>query len=151
MRFNEFRPLFEDVFDDEYGADPSSYIEDDADHEADNALIDTLREIQFSSSDKKIPKIAVGALINLVKNKPGGEAFDLNALEKAKKNNETVKEMIKNIEDNEEGVKYVFINPIEPIDGPEGEVGGGEDDQAGMTAPEKTVASMANRALSSRT
>jgi hypothetical protein len=144
MRFNEFR-LDEDDFDGGIG----DYVEDDADHEADNALIDTLREIQFSSSDKKIPKIAVGALINLVKNKPGGEAFDLNALEKARKNNEAVKEMIKNVEDNEEGVKYVFINPIEPIDGPEGDMGG-DSSQAGMSAPEKTVSSMANRALSSR-
>jgi hypothetical protein len=148
MRFTEFRPLYEDDFDQDGGI--GDYVEDDADHEADNALIDTLREIQFSSSDKKIPKIAVGALINLVKNKPGGEAFDLNALEKARKNNEAVKEMIKNVEDNEEGVKYVFINPIEPLDSPEGEAGGGGD-QAGMSAPEKTVSSMANRALSSRT
>jgi len=150
MRFNEFRPLFEDDFGDEYGDDPANYIEDDADHEANDALINTLRELQFSAADKKIPKIAVSALLNLVKSKPGGEAFDMNALDKAKKNDETVKSMIKNIEDNEEGVKYVFLNPVEPIDGPEGEVGGGDNGQAGMSAPEKTVASMANRALSSR-
>lgn len=149
MRFNEFRPLFED---DELGLgdDPGSYIEDDADHEADDALVNTLRELQFSAGDKKIPKIAVGALLNLVKTKPGGEAFDLNALEKARKNNETVKTMIKNIEDNEEGVKYVFLNPVEPLNGEAGEEGGGEDGTAGMSAPEKTVSQMASRALSSR-
>lgn len=144
MRFREFQPLYENDLDD--------FIEDDADHEADDALVNTLRELQFSSSGKKIPKIAVAALVNLVKNKPGGEAFDLNALEKAKSNNETVKNIISKIEDNEEGVKYVFINPPEPIDDIEGELGGdtGEGGVA-KTAPEKTVASMANRALSSRT
>jgi hypothetical protein len=145
MRFNEFRPLLEDDFGDDLG----DYVEDDADQEADSALINTLRELQFSAGDKKVPKVAVGALLNLVKIKPGGEAFDLNSLMKAKSNNETVKSMIKNIEDNEEGVKYVFLNPVEPIDGSEGE-DGGENGQTDMSAPEKTVASMANRALSNR-
>ena len=145
MRYKEFA-LFEDDL--ELGDDVSAHIEDDADHEADAALIDTLREIQFNAADKKIPKIAVTALMNLVKNKPGGEAFDLNALEKAKANNETVKEMIKSIDDNDEGVKYVFINPPEPIEGPEADVGGAGG--AAQTAPEKTVSAMANRALSSR-
>ena len=148
MRYKEFA-LFEDDL--ELGDDVSAHIEDDADHEADAALIDTLREIQFNAADKKIPKIAVTALMNLVKNKPGGEAFDLNALEKAKANNETVKEMIKSIDDNDEGVKYVFINPPEPIEGPEADVGGAGGAGGGaQTAPEKTVSVMANRALSSR-
>jgi hypothetical protein len=146
MRFNEFRPLLEDDFGDDIG----DYVEDDADQEADAALINTLRELQFSAGDKKVPKVAVGALLNLVKTKPGGEAYDLNALLKAKTNNETVKAMIKNIEDNNEGVKYVFLNPIEPIDGAEGEEGAGADGTAGMTAPEKTVAGMANRAMGAR-
>jgi len=148
MRYKEFA-LFEDDLD--MGDNISAHIEDDADHEADAALIDTLREIQFSAGDKKIPKIAVTALMNLVKNKPGGEAFDLNALEKAKSNNDTVKEMIKSIDDNEDGVKYVFINPPEPIEGPESDIGGpGGAGGGAQTAPEKTVSAMANRALSSR-
>lgn len=154
MRFREFGLILEDDLGrpelDTFTGDAGDYVEDDADHEANDALINTLREIQFSSGDKKIPKISVTALLNLVKNKPGGEAFDLNALEKAKANDETVKGMIKNIEDNNEGVKYVFINPVEPIDGPEGELGGGPAGQGGMSAPEKTVSSMASRALSSR-
>jgi hypothetical protein len=146
MRFKEFQPLLEDEFD--MGGDLGDFIEDDADHEADAALIDTLREIQFSAGDKKIPKITVTALMNLVQNKPGGEAFDLNALEKAKQNNEAVKNIIKSIEDDNNGVKYIFINPPEPIDGIEGE--GPTNTSAGQTAPEKTVSAMANRALGSR-
>jgi hypothetical protein len=147
MRFREFR-LDEDDF--SMGGDLGDFIEDDADHEADAALIDTLREIQFSAADKKIPKITVTALMNLVQNKPGGEAFDLNALQKAKANNDSVKTMIKSIEDDDSGVKYVFINPPEPIDGIDGDVGGGDAGSEGPTAPEKTVSQMANRALSSR-
>jgi hypothetical protein len=147
MRFSEFRLDEDDDFG--MGDDLSSQIEDDADHEADAALVNTLREIQFSSGDKKLPKITVTALMNLVKNKPGGEAFDLNALMKAKQNNEAVKNIVKSIEDDDNGVKYVFINPIEPMDDLEGEMGG-EDSEGGKTAPEKTVSSMANRALSSR-
>jgi hypothetical protein len=146
MRFSEFQPLNEDEFD--MGGDLGDFIEDDADHEADAALIDTLREIQFSAGDKKIPKITVTALMNLVQNKPGGEAFDLNALEKAKQNNEAVKNIIKSVEDDSNGVKYVFINPPEPIDGLDNDVGDGGG--TGPSAPEKTVSSMANRALSSR-
>ena len=153
MRFNEFRPLLEDDFD--MNNDLGDFIEDDADHEADDALINVLRELQFSAGDKKIPKIAVSALLNLVKSKPGGEAFDLNALEKAKQNNEAVKSIIKNIEDNEEGVKYVFLNSVDPMnDGSEegGETGAGDEvgGQPQQTQPEKTVSQMANRALGSR-
>lgn len=150
MRFSEFRPLLEDDFD-----DLGDYVEDGANHEADNALINILRGLQFSAGSMKMPKVAVGALINLVKNEPGGEAFDLAALENAKANNETVKAMIKNIEDNDEGVKYVFLNPSEPIDGAEGDgdsdgMGGEEGGAPAQSAPEKTVSQMANRALGSR-
>ena len=146
MRFHEFRLVEDDL---DMGGDLGDFIEDDADHESDNVLINVLRELQFSAGDKKIPKIAVSALLNLIKTKPGGEAFDLNALEKAKANNEVVKSMIKNIEDNEEGVKYVFLNPIEPIDGADDQAAGDGTTPA-PSAPEKTVSQMASRALGSR-
>ena len=111
MRYKEFA-LFEAGID---GEDLSAYVEDDADHEADAALMDVLRRIQFSGA--KMPKITVAALINLVNNEPGGEAFDKNALEKAKSNNDGVKQLIKNIEADNNGIEYVFIKPPEPIAG----------------------------------
>jgi hypothetical protein len=139
MRFNEFASnLFEDD-------DLSAYVEDDADHIAIDALINTLRELQYSSDHAAVPKISVEALINLVRTKPGAEAFTLDTLQNAKQHNEAVKNIVANIKDDENGTKYVFINPVNTdVEVP------GEDGAAVQTAPEKTVSSMANRALSNR-
>jgi hypothetical protein len=137
MRYREFA-LFENPID--TGEDLSSYVEDDADHEADNALIDVLRRIQFSGA--KMPKITVAALLNLVKNEPGGEAFDKNALEKAKSNNEAVKELIKNIEADNNGIEYVFLKPPEPVEGELGQDGAPADSEKSANI----VSSMASRA-----
>jgi DNA polymerase III epsilon subunit-like protein len=139
MRFNEFASrLFEDD-------DLSAYVEDDADHIAIDALINTLRELQYSSNHATVPKISVEALINLVRNKPGAEAFTLETLQNAKQHNEAVKSIVANIKDDANGTKYVFINPVNTdVEVP------GEDGAAAQTAPEKTVSSMANRALSNR-
>ena len=139
MRFREFKlQLRED-------GDLSHFVEDDADHLANDALIDTLRELQYSSDHAAVPKISVEALINLVRSNPGAEAFTLDTLQKAKQHNEAVKSIIANIRDDENGQKYVFINPVDSdVEVP------GEDGEVSKTAPEKTVSAMANRALSSR-
>ena len=112
MRYKEFA-LFEDPLD--TGEDISAYVEDDADHESDAALAEVLRRIQFSGAEQ--PKITVKALLQLVNNEPGGEAFDKYALEKAK-GSDKFKELINKIEPNQEGIEYVFIKPPEPIDEP---------------------------------
>jgi hypothetical protein len=140
MRFTEFGGrLFED------DEDLSAYVEDDADHVAIDALINTLRELQYSSNHAAVPKISVEALINLVRNKPGAEAFTLETLQNAKQHNDAVKSIVANIKDDENGTKYVFINPVNTdIEVP------GEDGAETQTAPEKTVSAMANRALSNR-
>jgi hypothetical protein len=138
MRFSEFaRPLNEDGL--------AGFVEDDADHAANDALIDTLRELQFSSDHATVPKISVEALINLVRSKPGAEAFTLETLQKAKQHNEAVKSIVGNIKDDENGQKYVFINPVDTDVEVPGEAG-----EAVKTPPEKTVSSMANRALGKR-
>ena len=113
---------------------------------ADGALISTLREIQFNSTHAQVPKISVEALINLVRMKPGAEAFNLETLIKARKNNETVKNIVTDIKDDENGSKYVFI--ASPIPDEADTVG--EPGEMGQTQPEKTVAGMANRALGKR-
>lgn len=138
MRFTEFsRQLNEDGL--------AGFVEDDADHAANDALINTLRELQFSSDHATVPKISVEALINLVRNKPGAEAFTLETLQKAKQHNEAVKSIVANIKDDENGQKYVFINPVNTdVEVP------GEDGEAVKSAPEKTVSNMANRALGKR-
>jgi len=136
MRYREFA-LYEAGID---GEDLSAYVEDDADHEADAALLGVLRRIQFSGA--KMPKITVAALINLVNNEPGGEAFDKTALEKAKSNNEAAKNLIKNIESDNNGIEYVFIKPPEPIDGELGADGASVDAEKSASI----VSGMASRA-----
>lgn len=140
MRFNEFKRRLNEA------GDLSDFVEDDADHAANDALINTLREIQYSSDHAAVPKISVEALINLVRQQPGAEAFNLDTLVNARKNNDTVKNIVTDIKDDDQGTKYVFINPAEPA--MTGAVGG--EGEVGQTQPEKTVSAMANRALSSR-
>jgi len=121
--------------------DVTAHVEDDADHESDAALMTVLRKIQFAGAEQ--PKIAVRALLQLVNNEPGGESFDKSALEKAK-GSDKFKELIKNIEPNNEGIEYVFIEPPEPIDTPDGEMGASPDAKKAAS----TVSAMAKRAAS---
>jgi hypothetical protein len=124
----------------------SDYIEDDAERISDSALVNILHELQFNAEHAEIPKIRVDALVELVKSQPGGEAFDLDALMYAKKNNEIVQNLIGDIKDNDEGIKYVFIKPVESVDEmPET----GDEAEAIKTTPEKTVSKMAKRAARS--
>lgn len=119
------------------------FIEDDADRISDTPLINVLHELQFNADHAEIPKIRVDSLLALVQSQPGGEAFDLDALMDAKKNNQTVQNIIGDIKDNDKGIKYVFIKPLEPTEEtPET----GDEAEAIKTAPEKTVSSMAKRA-----
>ena len=147
MRYKEFAPLSEgpltspeELSDFENYDDVSAHVEDDADHESDSALMDVLRKVQFSGAEQ--PKITVRALIQLVNNEPGGEAFDKFALEKAK-SSDKFKDMIKNIEANKEGIEYVFIIPPEPIEEPDGTNTGMAPDAKKAAS---TVSAMAKRA-----
>ena len=133
---------------DEVGA----HVEDDADHESWAALAEVLRRVQANSEHASIPKISVPALVQMVKN-AGSEAFNKDVLEKAKKVNnakgnpalEYIQNTIDKIEPNDQGVEYVFINPIEAMDDGTGGEGGGE-----MSADKaaSTVSQMAKRAAS---
>jgi hypothetical protein len=74
----------------------------------------------------------------------GHKEYNLKALQDAFKTNNTVKGLIKDIKDDETGVKYVYLHGFEES----------EDQSLGTNAPksppEKTVASMADRALDKR-
>ena len=147
MRYREFAPLNEGpmtspeaLSDFENYDDVSAHVEDDADHESDNALMEVLRKVQFSGAEE--PKITVKALIQLVNNKPGGENFDKYALEKAK-GSDKFKELIKKIEPNQEGIEYVFIIPPDPIEEPDGTNTGMAPDAKKAAS---TVSAMAKRA-----
>jgi hypothetical protein len=140
MRFTEFQTLVEDDFDD--------MIEDDADTRGDANLITALEFLRNRAGNNHlVPKVRADALINMVQN-TGHPEFNFAALDAAYKSNDTVKNLIKSIDDDDRGTKYVFLNSVDPAvdtSGGEGEEGGPE-----LTQPEKTVSSMASRALGKR-
>lgn len=133
MRLNEFNG---DSYDD--------IIEDEADSRGDANLITALEFLRGRSQQKHlVPKVRVDSLIQMVQN-TGHKEFNLEALQGAFKTNDTVKGLIKDIKDDVNGVKYVYLNGF---DDSEDEALGSD---AAQSAPEKTVAGMANRALDKR-
>lgn len=124
-------------------------IEDEADIRGDSVLLTTLEALRNRAHGHTVPKVRVDALVNLVKKLPGGEMFNAEALEQARKSNEAVKNLIKDIKDDENGVKYIYLATFSDDGFGDNEEGLG-DQTGAMTAPEKTVASMATRALGKR-
>lgn len=132
MRLNEFNGQYEDI------------IEDDADSRGDANLITALEFLRSRGQQKHlVPKVRVDSLIQMVQN-TGHKEFNFEALQGAFKTNDTVKGLVKDIKDDANGVKYVYLTGF---DDSEDDALGGD---AAQTAPEKTVASMANRALDKR-
>ena len=75
--------------------------------------------------------------------------FNADALESARKSNEAVKNLVTDIKDDENGEKYVYLTPFSDDEFSDTDELGSTD-TAGKTAPEKTVSSMASRALGNR-
>ena len=138
MRFHEF--VNEDIDD---------MIEDEADTRGDSVLVTTLEELRNRARGHSVPRVRVDSLVNLIKRLPGGEMFNAEALESARKSNEAVKNLVADVKDDENGVKYVYLTPFKEDDFGGDEIAG-DGEKVGQTAPEKTVSSMANRALGSR-
>jgi len=141
MRYYEIRQALNEN-------DYSAFVEDDAENHCADVLAGVLQNIIFSADHAEIPKIRVDALIHLVRNEPGGEAFNAESLKSCQQNDESVKNLIANIKDDDSGVKYVYLNREDPMGADSDDVIGG--DEVTKTAPEKTVSSMAKRAASSR-
>jgi hypothetical protein len=122
-------------------------IEDEAETRGDAVLVTALEELRSRAHGHAVPRVRVDSLVNLIRRLPGGEMFNNEALDAARKSNEAVKNLIADIKDDENGTKYVYLTPYE--DDPFGD----ETDATGSsakTAPEKTVSSMADRALGKR-
>lgn len=130
----------------EFTEDYADHIEDEADERGDVNLIAALSFLQNRSNNQHlVPKIRADALINMVKNS-GVEAFNLESLENAKQTNNAVKQLVKDIKDDENGTKYVYLNPRAEDDF-SAQPG---DMNAPRTPPEKTVGAMAKSALAKR-
>lgn len=99
-------------------------------------------------------QIRVDSLVNLVRRRPGSEMFNVDILSDAYKDNETVKNMINNITDDEFGVKYVYLKSLDSSDDDDAlpnDVNSSDDDIEMGSKPERTVSSMAKRATMRRT
>lgn len=122
-------------------------IEDEADARGDGNLANVLETLRNRSHDTHdVPMVRVDSLINMVRKMPGTEMFTVENLMDAYKSNETIKNLIKDIKDNKDGVKYVYLTTFadDPGNTDLGAVAGSVPD------PEKTIDSMAKRALSKR-
>jgi hypothetical protein len=121
-------------------------LEDEADTRGDANLITTLEFLRNRAHDTHVqPKIRADSLINLVQT-TGEQAFTLENLLNAFKTNQELKSLIKDIKDDNNGVKYVYLNPFAD----DSEVAALSDIQAPRTDPERTVNSMAKSALAKR-
>lgn len=135
MRVNEI--IFEDVMDD--------ILEDEANDPVITSLMGILEALRNRAQDTHImPKVRADSLINLIKAEH--PQFNLDTLVMAKTNNEQIKTLIKDIKDDETGIKYVYITPFAD----ESEVAAMGDEFAPRTQPEKTVNAMAKSALAKR-
>jgi hypothetical protein len=120
-------------------------IEDDAEDQGHTNLVTALEFLRHRSRDKMLqPKVRVDSLIEMVRN-TGAETFNLDSLTNAFKNNESVKGLIKDIKDDEHGVKYVFLKEFSDleVDDEPAIAYGAKDDN-----PDKVVKQMAKRATS---
>lgn len=121
-------------------------IEDEADGRGDSNLITALEFLRSRAHDTHVqPRVRADSLINLVQT-TGEQQFTLENLLDSFKDNSAVKNLIKDIKDDNNGVKYVYLAPFAD-DADEMDIGNSE---APKSAPEKTVDSMASRAAAKR-
>jgi len=110
-------------------------------------LVDTLDDLR-----SRTDQIRVDSLVNLVRRRPGSEMFNIDILADAYKENDTVKNMIKNITNDDTGVKYVYLKNLYDSDDEELFPDQNDNDLPGKpNSPERTVANMAKRASRKRT
>ena len=122
-------------------------IEDEADSRGDGNLITTLETLRNRAhTTHDVPMVRVDSLINIIRKIPGSEMFTVENLLDAYKTNDTVKNLIKDIKDNKDGVKYAYLATF--ADDPE--TGDTSVETTKISNPEKTVDSMAKRTLSKK-
>jgi hypothetical protein len=130
----------------EFSKNYAEIIEDEAESRGDSNLIAALSFLQNRSANQHlVPKVRADSLINMVKN-TGVNEFNLESLLNAHKTNDSVKSLIKDIKDDENGTKYIYLQS-RTDDTYDTDVG----DMSAPRAPaEKVVGSMAKSALAQR-
>ena len=135
------------IFEDLDGAS-SPDIEDEADSRGDGALITTLEWLRTEAEKSRAvtPRVAVDTVIDRVRAIPGNEAFNFAALDAAFKSNDSVKNLVKKIEDDtHSGTKYIYLQPPESQPPSEDDLGMPGTDAGGADSS-KIVSKMAARA-----
>lgn len=126
---------------------------------SENNLVDSLESVRNRFQDTgEEPKISLRALVNMVRNMPGSEMFNVDSLKSIYEKSDTVKNLIASVKDDEGGAKTVFIkSAATAYDDPDldinnGITGSGTDSGSSdpVSEPEKTVNKMAKRAASKR-
>lgn len=123
-------------------------IEDEAETRGDSALITALEWLrnEAQQSNAVTPRVKVDTVIERVRHIPGNEAFNFAALDAAFKSNDSVKALVKKIEDDtHSGSKYIYLSQPEntvDLEDPLGAQGAPAGD------PSKIVSKMADRAAS---
>lgn len=130
----------------EFSKNYAEIIEDEAESRGDSNLIAALSFLQNRSANQHlVPKVRADSLINMVKN-TGVNDFNLDSLLNAHKTNDAVKSLIKDIKDDENGTKYIYLQSRA-----EDEATTDVGDMSAPRAPaEKVVGSMAKSALAKR-
>jgi len=109
-------------------------------------LVSTLDNLR-----SKTDQIRVDSLVNLIRKRPGSEMFNIDLLVDAYKNNDTVKNLVRDITDDDSGVKYVHLKGLTDDDDellPDRDLG--SDGPGGSRNPQATVHAMAKRATNKR-
>jgi hypothetical protein len=108
-------------------------------------LIATLESLRGTTD-----QIRVDSLVNLVRKRPGSEMFNIDILNDAIKENSVVQNLVKNIHDDDFGVKYVHLKDLvgDEDDLPQDPIGSSEP--GGSRNPQQTVSAMAKRASRKR-
>lgn len=126
---------------------------------SENNLIDSLEAVRNRFQDTgEEPKVTLRALVNMVRNMPGSEMFNVDSLKTIYDKSSRIKNLIATVSDDESGVKTVFLKPATtPFDDPDLDINNpasGDSDLGSNGSanggPEVTVGKMAKRAASKR-
>lgn len=124
-------------------------IEDEAETRGDSNLANALESWRNQvHGTHKIPRIRVDTLVKIMRKMPGSEMFTIENLMDAYKDNEVIKNLVKEIKDDDNGIKYVYLKTF--ADEPETGDTSLSQTSDEIVSPEKTIDSMAKRALKKR-
>jgi len=96
------------------------------------------------------PPVRVDSLVNMVRKLPGSEMFNIDTLLSAYETNSALKNLIKDVKDDSNGVKVIHLKPALDVIDPESEVVAEPEKPTKISSPEKTVDQMSQRALKRR-